>query len=327
MTKDAVCPVVTNSSGDLAYIPYWSEWAHDKEVLERGKAVLKCTDQVESKMYSGKGPKGGLIITVVVAFAIYFSGLAQAENGGKEGRSDWDAVLGLGVVAAPVYEGSTHYLAMPIPMLAVSWRHTVSLGIEGFSIHHKTGGLRYGAGLTYDTGRKDDGKNVFGMSSGDHRLEGLGRIKPAVGLKAFAFYDLHPWETIPLLVLNGSVTKLFGSNNDGMLVQGGLSMPFQLGQSWRLTPKIGTTWANDRYMNEYFGVTTEQASRSQFASYHAKAGIKDVSMGLNATYSIDKNWFVSGDGRIKKLLGDADSSPISATDLNASFVTVVGYRF
>jgi len=289
--------------------------------------VLKCTDQVESKMFSGKGPKGGLIITVVVAFAIYFSGLAQAESGGKAGKSDWDAVLGLGVAAAPVYEGSTHYLAIPIPMLAISWRQTVSLGVEGLSISHKTGGLRYGAGLTYDTGRKDDGKNVFGMSSGDHRLEGLGTINSAVGLKAFASFDLHPRETIPQVILDASVTKLFGSNNDGVLVQGGLSMPFQLGQNWRLTPKIGTTWANDRYMNEYFGVTTEQASRSQFASYRAKAGMKDVSIGLNATYSIDENWFASCDMRLKKLLGDADSSPVSATDLNASFFALVGYHF
>jgi MipA family protein len=302
---------------------------HDKEVLEGGKAVFKCTDQLESKMNSGKGPKGGLMVTVVVAFALCFfvPALAQAENYGKEGRSDWDVVLGLGLVAAPVYEGSTHYLAMPIPMLAIRWRDTVSLGIEGLSLYHKTGGLRYGAGVTYDTGRRDNGKNVFGMSSGDHRLEGLGNIQSAAGLKAFASYDLHPFGNIPTVVLDASVTKLLGSHNDGVLVQGGLSMPYQLGQSWRLTPKIGMIWANDRYMSEYYGVSPEQASRSRLPSYQAKAGLKDASIGLNATYSIDKNWFVSGDGRVKKLLGDADSSPVSATDLNASFVTVVGYHF
>jgi MipA family protein len=295
--------------------------------FSKGRTALKGSNRMENRSLFKKRKICGAIILSALAVYCALPATARAESAGKEGKSDWDVVLGLGVVAAPVYEGSTHYLAMPIPMLAVSWRHTVSLGIEGLSISHKTGGLRYGAGLTYDTGRKDNGKNVFGMSSGDHRLEGLGRIKPAAGLRAFASYDLRPLENIPAVVLDASVTKLFGSHNDGVLVQGGLAMPYQLGQSWRLTPKIGTTWANDRYMDEYFGVTPEQASRSQFPSYHAKAGIKDASLGLNVTYTIDKNWFVSGDGRVKKLLGDADSSPVSATDLNASFVTLVGYHF
>jgi len=271
-----------------------------------------------------------LLIASVVALVLSFSipAMAQAEGSGNEGKNDWDVSLGLGLAAAPVYEGSEHYLASPIPVVAIKWRDTVSLGIDGLSLYHKTGGFRYGAGLTYDPGRKEDGKNLFGMSSGDHRLEGMGDIKAAMGLKAFASYDVHPFQHIPLVVLDASVTKLIGgSTNDGVLVQGGLAMPFQLGQNWRLTPKLGTTWANDHYMMDYFGVTPEQAARSSFSAYKAKAGMKDASIGLNVTYSIGKNWFVSGDGRVKRLLSDAASSPISATNINAGFVALVGYHF
>jgi outer membrane protein len=270
-----------------------------------------------------------LLIKSVVACALLFSApaMAQSENLGKEGKNDWDVSLGLGIAVAPVYEGSKHYLASPIPVIAISWRDAVSLGINGLSLYHKIGGFRFGAGLTYNPGRKDNGRNVFGMPSNDHRLEGLGNINSAAGLKAFASYDVHPFQNIPLVVLDASVTKLLGSTNDGVLVQGGLSMPYQLGQNWRLTPKISTTWANDRYMTDYFGVTSEQAARSQFSTYKAKAGIKDASIELNATYSINKNWFVSGDGRVKKLLGDAASSPISATNINTGIVALVGYHF
>jgi len=218
-------------------------------------------------------------------------------------------------------------LPSPIPLLAITWLDTVSLGTDGLSLHHKVGGVRFGVGASYNPGRKDNGKNMFGMSSGDHRLEGLGTIKPAVSFKAFASYDVHPFENIPLVVIDASATKLNGSNNNGVLVLGGLSMPFQPGQSWRLTPKISTTWASDRYMKEYFGITPEQAARSQFSTYNAKAGIKDVSVGLNVTYSITKHWFISGDGQVKKLLSDAASSPISSTNTNTSVVMLVGYRF
>jgi outer membrane protein len=265
----------------------------------------------------------------VVALALIFSApaMAQSENLGKEGKNNWDVLLGLGIAVAPVYEGSKHYLASPIPVIAISWRDTVSFGINGLSLYHKIGGFRFGAGLTYNPGRKDNGKNMFGISSGDHRLEGLGNINSAAGLKAFASYDLQPFQNVPPVVLDASGTKLIGSNNNGVLIQGGLSMPYQISQYWRLTPKISTTWANGNYMNDYFGVTAEQATRSGFSTYKAKAGIKDASIEFNATYSINKNWFVSGDGRVKKLLGDAASSPISATNINSSIVALVGYRF
>ena len=282
-------------------------------------------------MFLKKTPKVrlNLLIKAVVALALSFllPAMVQAEDNEKEVKNNWDVSLGLGIGVAPVYEGSTHYLPSPIPMLAISWRNTVSLGIDGLSLYHKTGGFRYGAGLTYDPGRKEDGKNIFGMSSGDHRLEGLGDIKAAFGVKAFASYDVHPFQQIPLVVLDASVTKLLGSSNDGVLVRGGLAMPFQLGQNWRLTPKVSTTWANNQYMEDYFGVTPEQAARSQFSTYKAKAGMKDASIGLNVKYSITKNWFVTGDGRVKKLLSDAASSPISATNIDARIVTLVGYHF
>jgi MipA family protein len=282
-------------------------------------------------MFLKKPPKVrlNLLIKAMVALALSFSfpAIVKAEDNGKEVKNNWDVSLGLGIGVAPVYEGSRHYLPSPIPMLAIRWRDTVSLGIDGLSLNNKTGDFRYGAGLTYDPGREDDGKNMFGMSSGDHRLEGLGKIKPTIGVKAFASYDVHPFHQIPLIVLDASVTKLLGSSNDGVLVQGGLAMPFQLGQNWRMTPKVSSTWANDRYMIDYFGVTPEQAARSRFSTFNAKAGMKDAGIGLNVKYSITKNWFLSGDGRVKILLSDAASSPISATNLNASIVTLVGYHF
>ncbi len=264
---------------------------------------------------------------VALAFSLSFPAMVQAGNSDKERKNNWDVSLGLGIGVTPVYEGSTHYLAPPIPMVAISWRDTVSLGIDGLSLNRKTEGFRYGVGLTYDPGRKEDGKNIFGMSSGDHRLEGLSDIKAAMGLKAFASYVVHPFQQIPLVVLDASVTKLTGRNNNGVLVQVALSMPYQLGQNWRLTPKISTTWANSQYMEDYFGVTPEQAALSRFSIYNAKAGMKDAIIGLKVTYSIDKHWFVSGNGQVKKLLSDAASSPISATNINSSLVTLVGYHF
>jgi MipA family protein len=300
----------------------------DKETVD----LKKMQHQLKrSKMFLEKIRKVRINLfiksVVVLALSFFLPAMVNAEDYKKEGKNNWDVSLGLGLGVTPIYEGSTHYLASPIPMVAISWRDTVSLGINGLSLYHKTGNFHYGAGLTYDPGREDNGKNPFGTSSGDHRLEGLGKIKPAVALKAFASYDIHPFQHVPLVVLDAYAIKLTGSNSNGVLIQGGLSMPYQPGQNWRLTPGISTTWANDDYMMDYFGVTIKQAARSQFLPYNAKAGMKDASIGLNVTYSINKHWFVSGDGRVKRLLNAAASSPISATNINAGFVTLVGYHF
>jgi outer membrane protein len=253
------------------------------------------------------------------------TGMDQAPA--EDRKSDWQATLGAGLAIAPAYEGSTHYTPSPIPLVAISWRDTVSLGIDGLLVYHKAGDFRYGAGVTFDPGRKDDGKNFFGVSSGDHRLKGLGNVDAAAGFKAFGSYDAHLFNNAPPLVLDASVVKLTASNNDGILIKSGVSMPYQLGQSWRLTPKAEMVWADDNYMKDYFGVSSEQAANSQFSTYKAQAGIKDASVGVNATYAINKNWFVSNEVSVKQLFGDAASSPISATNTSVSFVSLIGYHF
>ena len=240
---------------------------------------------------------------------------------GSARKQGWDVAVGGGLVYLPTFEGSDRYTTNPLPFVHATWNDRISIGTNGLSAYWRHDRLRYGAALTYGGGRKDTkGNGVSEM--GDDRLRGLGIIKPALGIKAFATYDAGP------VMLSGALTKFTGNQNDGVLMNLGASKRFKLNERWSLTPHAGATWANQSYTQTFYGVTPTQAANSSFAAYSAGSGFKDVSAGINATYQIDDHhWFVSTSLAAKRLVGDAAKSPISISDSQTTLMMIFGYRF
>ena len=127
--------------------------------------------------------------------------------------------------------------------------------------------------------------------------------------------------------ISGSVTKFTGNDNDGVLVDFGASMPYKATDKLKITPHIGTTWADKSYMQTFFGVTATQAANSRFSQFNASSGFKDVGAGVNADYRIDKHWFIGASADIKELTGDAAKSPITFSSTEGTFRTILGYHF
>src|SRR3546814_6300172 len=57
------------------------------------------------------------------------------------------------------------------------------------------------------------------------------------------------------------------------------SLSYALPVSDRMTviPTIGTSWANGKHMNRYFGIDASEAIASGLPFYRAESGFKDVS--------------------------------------------------
>lgn len=239
-------------------------------------------------------------------------------------KKEWDVKLGAGLRIGPRYEGSANYSVSPVPYFNVVWRDTVSLGIGGLNVNFlRDQNYVLGAGLTYHPGRDEKGNSFFGtdLFGSDDRLKGLGDIDAAVGLRLFGSYMLGP------LSFRGSLTKYTGSQNDGVLIDMGMAVPFHLADNLILSPGLRTSWASDSYMETFFGVTPLQSSRSAFPVFNAESGIKDVAAGVNATYLLDRHWFIAADASIKQLMDDADKSPITEAGVSTTVGTVVGYHF
>jgi len=247
------------------------------------------------------------------------SSAALAQDGSSGVKKPWDVTLGAGAAFTPTYEGSNRYHLMAVPLVNIVYNDMISLSARGLDAYWRTGDLRLGAGLVYNGGRSDHDSDFF--TSGDDRLRGMGDIDPALGLKAFASY--HLW----MMDLSAAVTKYTGSDNDGVVVDLGLAVPYKLTKQLTLTPHAGATWANDDYTQTFFGVTGSQSARSGFARYDADSGFKDISVGIDANYSFDEHWFLSMRTNVKQLVGDAADSPLSYSDNSVSLATLLGYRF
>ena len=241
---------------------------------------------------------------------------AQFRSPGEKPQ-EWDVTLGAGAALRPTFEGSDRSVVRPIPVLALRWRDTISLGEGGLSVTAHLKRFRFGGGLTFDAGRKDHSSGGI-FESGDDRLKGLGTIKASPGFRVFASTRLS------LFNVEVSAVKYL---NHGTTVNLGLSAPLPLGKKLFLIPHVRATWADNKEMQTYFGVTPVQSAASIFSPFSANSGFKDVQGGVNLIYRFNRHWFAGADIGVTQLMSSAAASPISFRDTNLTAMAMAGYRF
>lgn len=256
---------------------------------------------------------------IALAFStVAFLGAADAE---QPSDSKFDITAGLGAAMRPTYLGSDRYRVSPIPLVSLRWNDMVALGPEGLRIYWHHEAFTAGVGLTYDGGRDEKDSNSLGFGNGDSRLKGMGKINAAVGYQAFIAYKLG------MVELSSSMTKYEGSQNDGMRGRFGASVPLHLTRGFMVKPHVEAQWANDSYMQTFFGVSAQQATTSRFAQFNAKSGVYDVTGGLTFNYAFDRHWFAMSDVSASILTGDARNSPLTYSKTGVTAITGIGYRF
>lgn len=238
---------------------------------------------------------------------------------GNGKSSVWSVTLGAGALIRPTFEGSDRYFVSPVPVVSVIYNDMISLDTSGLNAYWRKDGLQIGGGLTYSLGRLQGRNNVF--TQGDERLNGLGNIPAAAGLRAFANYKLGP------VVLGTTLTKYLAEGNNGLLIDGLIEMPVRLGDHTTVTGRLFATWADQSYMQTWFGVTPGQSITSGYAIYQAESGIKNVGLGVNLRHRLGANWILSADAGLVWLTGSADYSPITVSNVNMNILAMVGYRF
>ncbi len=94
-------------------------------------------------------------------------------------------------------------------------------------------------------------------------------------------------------------------------VRGIYRRPLGSDKKWLVNASVESTYASDDYMENYFGINASQAARSSLNAFNAESDIKDVGVSAGITYSITERWSVSGLASYKRLLGDAEDSPVT----------------
>lgn len=234
--------------------------------------------------------------------------------------SSWDVTLGVGAAYVPDYEGSDDYKVRPLPDLSVSYRDLVFLrgtmiGANAITVSGRGPGdkLQLGPLARWRQGR-DESKNSA--------LHGLGDVNDSIEVGGFARYSLGH------LAVDLSVMQDVAGGHKGALVETGIGYGTQLAPKLKGNLRASTTWASDKYMQSYFGISPLQAIRSGRQTYDAGAGFKDAGLSLGLDYSLTDHWGLGARLGYTRLLGDAADTPIVKQDGSADqFMSAVAVRY
>ena len=208
-----------------------------------------------------------------------------------------DISLGLGAGLAPDYEGSEDYEAVPIPYLTVNWANHMSVRWVGSKAR---------VNLVPSPNWKGGVVSEFIPERDDvdsDAVDAMEDVDTSFMLGGFFGYEINNW--------SASIEAMtdVADGNDGSLVRllGGYRIP--LGE-WSIGLEGFTTWADDDYMEAYFGVDASDSARSGLAIFDADSGFKDIGLGVSVNWSPWDNWGLMGLASYKWLLDDAEDSPI-----------------
>ncbi|RWE17098.1 MAG: MipA/OmpV family protein [Mesorhizobium sp.] len=217
-----------------------------------------------------------------------------------------------GVMYAPKYEGSDEYEAVPIPMVSATiGRFTISPGGLDVDAWERNGfKVTLKGGFDIGGGRKE---------KDSAHLKGLGDVKAGALVGGQVSYEMGPVE------LYASVDKTIGGS-DGMQGVLGANISHHY-NNFIFGAGASATFADENYMQTYFGVTALQATRSGLRRYDAGAGLKRFDVEASVTYMATENWLVRGQVGVGFLTGDAKNSPIVRKTTQPSGMLFVGYRF
>jgi len=231
---------------------------------------------------------------------------------------NWQIELGVGGQYAPISDGLDRYRVQPGPSVDVRYRDRAFLSTgEGFGVNLITDAhFRMGVAVTYDLGRL--------VRSDFSHLHGLENIQVSPEGKIFAEWALARWFPVTVRV---DARRQFGGT-DGWIGDVGAYTPLP-GSSrsfaWFAGPTA--TFANQRYLNSYFGVTDYESTQSAFRPYSAQAGLKSAGVGVSAAWLITPHWIANVSGGGNRLLASAAQSPITESKTQGVVAFTMLYKF
>ncbi len=237
-------------------------------------------------------------------------------SGGPSDR--WRYTLGLGAVAVPDYEGSGDYEPAPLPIARLQKGHQYGqlfgLKLTSNLVPHPN--FRLGPVVNY-RGERDDVENgaVDKMSDVDAALE----VGAQVG------YD----HKLDGGVIGAEVEWVHdvASGHEGWLLTPEIHYRRPLGDRWNFNLAVSTTYASEDYMETYFSVTPGDAALSGLPVSDASDGFKDVGVNVAFAYDITERWDLGVIGSWKRLLNDAEDSPVTKVGDENQFIAGLFFTY
>ena len=269
--------------------------------------------------------KAGLGLALIMGLTL----ATPAANAQLEASADALNVnlVGILVGTAPDYMGSADYKAVAGPIIRYQF--------EGSQRYFQWLGPKMTLNLIDDSAwRAGPMLNFRGKrDSSDVNNDVVGQmqtIDATVEAGVFLQYNLKLSEQkMHQLVFSGDVA---GSDNGTV---GNLRVVYYQPLTESITGLIGVgmTYANDEWVQTYYGVSGSDIRLFPSLggqAYNPSGGAIGVNIPFGAIWTLNKEWMVLGLGRYEKLQGDAKDSPIVSQEGDSNqwvFAVGIAYRF
>lgn len=227
-----------------------------------------------------------LIIAAGAAVALSF-GTAQAQTADH-------TIVGIGAVYAAVYQGADDYRTLPMPAIDI---------VSGPFFAN----LRNGIGVNViDTDTFTMGGSVA-LMTGYRRKdvpEGVDKLNFGAGGRIFTSIKAGGM----IATLGG--TQGFAGSTKGFIADASIAYPLPISSRFMLIPSVGTTWADRKHNDRYFGIDADEVLASGLPRFRGRAGFKDISAMIAASYRLNSRVNLTVSGGVTTLVGDVVDSPL-----------------
>ena len=121
---------------------------------------------------------------------------------------------------------------------------------------------------------------------------------------------------------------IFQKGHKGYYLKTSLGSGFPIiGLNTFIIPSISFTYADNTYLNNYFGIDNNENSSSGYSIYSLSDGIKDISANVIGIYKINDKFSLTANLNYKKLIGQVAKSPIIFKDNNITTILTLNYNY
>ena len=259
------------------------------------------------------------VLCLIFLFCLTGTALAFTDvETGEGAAADTKMTAGLGTAIVPDYEGSDEYTGAPLLLFQAHFDNNMYIDLFGNRVRANVlpyKQFHFGPVLQYRAERDDVDNDT---------VDKMQKVDAAVELGGFAGVAIDGW--IASLQIVADVSDA----HDGVLYTLSAGYRFVPNKDLSLVPTLSSTYADEDYMQTYFGVDATNVGTSGLPLFDADSGVKDVSAILIVDYHPWEQWKLVGGVVYKKLLGDAEDSPLVDTigEGNQFIIGVMGaYRF
>lgn len=246
---------------------------------------------------------------VASGLGLLFTGTgAFAQDQEAEDSRNWGLILGARVESEPTFEGSDENDIEVLPTIIFTYGR-LQVGPDLIAVEVLSTDTFYGTvDASFDGAR--DADQLVGFAEIDDGVILGGQFGYRTG-PATIYVDLDKY-------LDGV---------EGTTASFGVEYERDVSRRFSWSAGASVTYADDSYMNGYFGVTPTHSASSGYAQYSASAGFQRVDLNLTARYALTPHWFLYGEVGLGQLIGDAADSPIVRDKTQSTFALFLGYRF